>query len=140
PNGRTGTALHGSAVFAFTKEELLRMFSGGVLMDVDAWHALKRLGLEEWTGVRAVENVDHDATEVLTAHPINGRFASWSRDCRQSFSSWWERAYNLLPESVSTEILARMADYSGRDLGPSMTVYTNQLGGRVVVMGYYPWS
>jgi hypothetical protein len=140
PSGRTGTALHSSAVFAFTKEELHRMFSGGVLMDVDAWHALKRLGLEKWSGVRAVESVDHDATEVLTAHPINGRFAGWSRDCRQSFSSWWERAYSLQPQNGPIEVLTRITDYNGRDLGPSMAAYTNELGGRVVIMGYYPWS
>lgn len=138
PAGATATALCGSAVFAFSKEELRRMFAGGVLMDVDAWRALKRLGLEEWTGVRGVENVDLDATEVLAAHALNGRFGGWSRDCRQSF--WWERAYRLEPRSQTAEILARMADYGDRDLGPCMTACPNELGGRVVVMGYYPWS
>ncbi|HZT32916.1 MAG TPA: hypothetical protein VFA33_23720 [Bryobacteraceae bacterium] len=135
---RTATALAGSAVFAFTREELQEIFRGGVLMDAEAWQALERLGLARWTGVRALENVDHDATEVLAPSPINGRFAGWSRDCRQSF--WWERAYRLVPHDNSTEILARMADYGNRDLGPCMTAFTNELGGRVVLAGYYPWS
>jgi hypothetical protein len=33
-----------------------------------------------------------------------------------------------------------MLDYGGRDLGPCMTAHTNELGGRVVVAGYFPWS
>jgi len=63
---RTATALSGSAPSAFKTEELGEMFSGGVLMDVEAWQSLKRLGLEKWTGIAGVKNVDHDATEVLT--------------------------------------------------------------------------
>ena len=133
PDGRTATALAGSTVFAFSQEELSRIFAGGVLMDGKAWLAMKRLGLERWTGVHEMENVDHDATEVFAKHSINGRFAGWSRDCRQSF--WPERAYHLLAGGDDVGILARMIDYGGRDLGPCMTAYTNELGGRVVVAG-----
>jgi hypothetical protein len=139
PDGRTATALAGTAVFAFPPEELRRIFAGGVLMDGTAWLAMKQLGLERWTGVRSVEGVDHDATEVLSNHPINGKFAGWSRDCRQSF--WWsERAYRLQPQGDDVGILASMVDYGDRDLGPCLTACTNELGGRVVVLGYYPWS
>jgi len=138
PDGRTVTALSDSTAFAFSQKDLRQIFAGGVLMDGKAWRAMKRLGLERWTGVRAMENVDHDATEVLSRHSINGRFAGWSRDCRQSF--WWERAYRLQAQGDDVGILAGMVDYGGRDLGPCMTAYSNELGGRVVVMGYYPWS
>ena len=138
PGGRTATALAGSAVFAFPHEDLRRMFAGGVLMDGEAWFAMKRLGLESWTGVRELENVDHDATEVFSKHPLNDRFAGWSRDGRQSF--WAERAYRLQPQSDDVAILARMIDYGGGDLGPCLTAYINELGGRVVILGYFPWS
>ncbi|HUZ46509.1 MAG TPA: hypothetical protein VMW54_07705 [Terriglobia bacterium] len=138
PDGGTATALAGSTVFAFSQQELRHIFSGGVLMDGKAWLAMKRLGMERWTGVRAMENVDHDATEVLSKHPINGRFAGWSRDCRQSF--WRERAYRLQAQDDGVGILAGMVDYGGRNLGPCMTAYRNELGGRVVIMGYFPWS
>jgi len=138
PDGRTATVLAGSTVFAFSNEELGRIFAGGVLMDGKAWLAMKRLGLERWTGVGGLVNVDHDATEVFAKHSINGRFAGWSRDCRQSF--WPGRAYGLLARDRDVGILARMIDYGGRDLGPCMTAYTNELGGRVVVAGYFPWS
>ena len=107
-------------------------------MDVPAWQSLKRLGLEGWTGVRAVADVDRDATEVLTEHPLNGKFSGWSRDGRQSF--WPERGWILTPAMSTTETLARMVDYGGREFGPCMTAFTNELGGRVVVLGYFPWT
>ncbi|MFN0170874.1 MAG: hypothetical protein ACKV22_31025 [Bryobacteraceae bacterium] len=133
----TATAISGAAPYAFSAPELRRMFSGGVLLDADAWQCLDRLGLSGWTGVCGVDPVDRDAMEVLAAHPLNSRFAGWSRDCRQSF--WAERAYRLEP-SENAQIVARMGDYGDRDLGPTMTAFRNSLGGRVVVMGYFPWS
>ena len=42
--------------------------------------------------------------------------------------------------SDRAEVLARMVDYGESHLGPSMIAFTNELGGRVVVTGYYPWS
>jgi hypothetical protein len=131
------TALTGTAPYAFPVQELRRIFSGGVLMDGEAWQSLERLGLSAWTGVRGVEAVDRDAMEVLAAHPLNGAFAGWSRDCRQSF--WAERAWRLQPVE-GAQVLCRMRDYGDRDLGPAMTTFGNALGGRVVVMGYFPWS
>ena len=137
PAGRTATALCGAAPLAFTEKELGEIFSGGVLMDTEAWQAMESLGLARWTGVQGREGVDADATEVLARHALNGRFAGWSRDCRQSF--WWERAWRLKLDPAA-ETLARMVDYGERDLGPCMSVFRNELGGRVVVAGYYPWS
>jgi hypothetical protein len=138
PDARTATALAGSTVYAFSHDELERIFSGGVVMDGEAWLATKLLGVERWTGVRDIEAVDRDATEVLARHPLNGRFAGWSRDCRQSF--WPERAYRFRTINADAEVLATMINYADRDLGTCMTAYTNELGGRVVVLGYFPWS
>jgi hypothetical protein len=137
PDGSAVAALCGAAVLAFTKEELRRMFSGGVLMDAGAWFQLKRLELENWTGVRAVENAV-SAAEVLTAHPLNGEFAGWSRQCRSKYKS--ENAYRLVPQSDSVEVLARVSGAGSKELGPCITAFQNELGGRVVVAGYYPWT
>jgi len=138
PERAVATTLAGTSVFAFSRAELQRIFSGGVLMDVTAWHALDRLGLADWTGVRPGQKRVRDTLEVLADHPLNGKFAGRSRDCRQSF--WPEDAYMLEPRSSRVETLARLTDYSDRDLGPAMTAFENDLGGRVCVMGYYPWS
>lgn len=137
--GATASILAGPGLLSFAPEELRRLFSGGVLMDVAAWQALDRLGWSGWTGVRPGAAVLRDGIEELSDHPLNGRFRGWSRDCRQSF--WREAAYPLEPVSgARVARLASLTDYAGRDLGSSMTAFTNDLGGRVVVMGYYPWS
>jgi len=136
--GRAATAISRTAPLAFRRDQLREIFSGGVLMDADAWQALERLGLANWTGVKAIQGYDVDTHEELSPHELNGRFAGWSRDCRQSF--WRERAWALQAASGATAELSRLRDYGGKDLGVGMTAFENELGGRVVVMGYYPWS
>jgi hypothetical protein len=132
--GRAATALSRQSVLAFSKDELREIFRGGVVMDAEAWQAMERLGLAGWTGVKVVKGYDVDATERLTGHALNGRFAGWGRDCRQSF--YKERAWALQGGAA----LSVLVDYGGKLMGTAMTAFENQLGGRVVVMGYYPWS
>jgi hypothetical protein len=96
------------------------------------------MGLGEYTGVHVAEGIPHDMSEVLSDHPLNGRFVGWRRDCRQSF--WPEIAYCLEAAAEGVEELAHLADYAGAIHGPCMTAYRNPLGGRVVVAGYYPWT
>lgn len=136
--GATMTALSGNMPLAFSPRELEEMFRGGVLMDVASLRALEEMDLAKWAGVRAVETISKDAIEVLANHPLNGAYVGWMRDCRQSF--WPVSAYRLEPTIPEVETLARLRDYLGHELGPCMTAYQNELGGRVVVMGYYPWE
>ena len=138
PQGANVSVLSGPVPAAFDRRELERMFAGGMLLDVPAVHSLEQMGLGELTGVRVAEGIAHDMSEVLSEHPLNGRFAGWSRDCRQSF--WPETAYRLEPAGDGVEELAHLADYAGVNHGPCMTAYNNPLGGRVVVAGYYPWT
>ncbi len=127
----------GNTPRAFGKHELESFLGKGVYLDVAAWHALDQLGLSGLTGVRPVGTIDHDATEVFTNNPINVGCAGRQRDCRQSF--WPEAAYSLEPTVRHVQVLAEIVDYMGRPLGPCLTAYENELGGRVVVAGYYPW-
>lgn len=128
----------GATPLAFDDDELLGFLRGGVLMDVGAWRALEARGLEHLTGVAPTESYEHDASEILTDHLMNGGGALRMRDCRQSF--WPETAYRLDPLSNETFVLSELRDYDGDNMGPCMTGYQNELGGRVVVSGYYPWT
>ena len=138
--GRDGacvTTFSGATPLAFSDEELLEIFRGGVFLDVAAWHALDHRGLAHLTGVRPIAAIERDAIEVLTDHHINDSCVGRQRNCRQSF--WFEPVYRLEPSAGEVEILAEMVDYMGRGLGPCLSAYKNELGGRVVVAGYYPW-
>ena len=74
---------------------------------------------------------------MLTGDPLNGDFAGWQRDCRQSF--WSETACVLEPVTPGARVLAEGIDYGGKPLGPLMGAFENRLGGRIVACGYYPW-
>ncbi len=138
PEGASVTVLAGPLPAAFSPDQLQSIFRGGVLLDGAALQSLTRLGLDMWAGVRVAETFEQDRSEVLTDHPLNGRFGGWSRDCRQSF--WAQSVHRLAAIAPGVETLARLTDYADQDWGPTMTAFENPLGGRVVVMGYYPWT
>jgi len=131
------TTFAGATPLAFTDEELKEIFHDGVLLDVPAWYALDHRGFAHLTGVRPTAVIERDAVEVFTDHPINGLYKGRQRDCRQSF--WFKPAYCLEPVANGVQVLSEMTDYRGRPLGPCLIAYENELGGRVVVAGYYPW-
>ncbi len=137
-SGASAATFSGATPLSFPDDELEEIFRGGVYLDVGAWDTLDQRGLSSLTGVRPIETVERDAIEVFTDHPVNGPFVGRRRDCRQSF--WWsEPGHVLEPTQGGVQILAEMVDYLGRRLGPCMTSFTNELGGRVVVAGYFPW-
>ncbi|MEI6423144.1 MAG: hypothetical protein WCP55_13060, partial [Lentisphaerota bacterium] len=133
-------ALAGRMPHALGKERVTKILSGGVLLDAEALRSLEEMGLGHLTGVRFGQGYDWDTQESMTDHPLNGEFSAWKRDCRQSFRSWNVTAHELVPLSKETEILCRIGDYQGHDRGASLTTFTNELGGRVAVMSYFPWT
>lgn len=137
-DGARMSVLSGPLPAAFSRPALEQIFAGGVLIDVPALQSLTHLGLGDWSGVQVGEALTRDMSEVLSDHPLNGRFGGWSRDCRQSF--WPETAYRLQATAAGVAELAHLTDYAGAAYGPCMTAFRNELGGRVVVAGYYPWQ
>ena len=135
-----GVVLCGRVAEAFSDVELKRMLSGGVLMDSTALEVLKERGLDHLTGVRITRRLDNGLMERFTDDTLNGRTAGQLRDARIEF---WGNAKGmgdvLEPVSAGVRILTSMEDYFHRTQGPCMTAFENELGGRVVVMGYAPW-
>lgn len=133
------TVLTGSSCLAFSKEELLKVLSGGVLADAAALHFLNEMGLSGYTGFEVAGEREDDTLEVFTDDPINGEFAGWHRDCRQSFKGWAEVACGIRPLSRNSRVLSEGRDFAGRKLFPLGGVFENSLGGRFAVCGYFPW-
>lgn len=131
------TVLDGDGCLEFTRDELLKLLAGGVIMDVPALQRLQEMGLEEHVGFVARGRKDADSIERFTADPINGRFDGWRRDCRPSFHG--EPTWLLEPASPRARPLSELIDFRAVTSGPVSGVFQNDLGGRVAVFGYYPW-
>ena len=136
------TLLFVQSVAAMSPEEIRKALAGGVYTDVETLNLLNQLGFQELTGMAAEQPRPVDCIEEFTAHPLNEPFVKRQRDCRQSFyrvSGYV--GYVLQKHDPKVETLARLVDYSGKELSScSMAVYENKLGGRICVSGYYPWD
>lgn len=139
PDGALVAVLSGGMPRAMGRDRMEQLLAGGVLLDTEAVQTLYDMHLGELTGVTPGQPYKMDTIEQITDHPLNGPMAGSLRDCRQSFSYWLTTVRELIPADSGVEVLSCLQDYQGRDRGVSTTLYTNQLGGRVSVMGYYPW-
>jgi hypothetical protein len=135
-----GTLLTGRVLEAFDDDELRAMLSGGVLMDSAALRALTERGLGDLAGVRVARELDNGLMERFSDDPLNGEHAGETRDCRIEF--WGDArglADELEPIAPNVRVLATLRDYFQQPHGVCLTAFENELGGRVVVMGYAPW-
>ena len=134
------TLLAGDLPLAFSDAEIRRILSSGVYLDARALIRLNDMGYGAHTGFEVERFVDTDAIEQLTHHAINGAFAERLRDGRQSFLPCQPAAV-LRPQGNSAQILSRLIDYTDWETAACCSgVFENELGGRVCVAGYYPWS
>ena len=121
----------------FDRAAWLKLLAGGVLLDVPALARLHELGLGEYAGFAPAGEQMPDTIEQFTDDPLNGRFAGWQRDCRPSF--FQQMTYFLQPTAPEARVLARGVDFTPAELGIVAGAYENALGGRVGVLGYFPW-
>jgi hypothetical protein len=80
-----------------------------------------------------------DARETYIDHPLNEGFVGGMRNCRQAFNKGDGFALRATQEGARS--LACYIDY--RDIKTAdccLGIYENELGGRVAVAGYYPFT
>ena len=138
---RAGAAIHlltGAAVLGFDRGELEKLLSESVILDGPALEYLRQAGVEELAGFEVAGTRERDTIERFTGDALNGAFAGWWRDCRPSF--WASESFELRPLHAESRVLAELIDFNGRVSGPVMGVHENRLGGRIAVVGYYPWK
>jgi len=137
--GASVTLLSDDNMVAFSRDEIVKMLSGGVFMDTSALARLNQMGFGDLTGFEADKVLPRDCIEELTGHALNAPFAGRQRDCRQSFNHL--PAQTLKPRDAKAQALSRLVDYSNAEVAPcAMGAYENRLGGRVCVAGYFPWT
>ena len=136
--GAKVTILTGDNVLEWSNAQLQELLAGGVMLDGPALQRFAGLGLADLAGWEIVGTREADTIERFTTDPLNGRFAGWHRDCRPSF--WPRTTYLLQPMAATARPLAECQDFTPTDQGCCAGVAENRLGGRVAVLGYYPWS
>ena len=131
------TILSAESCLEFSREALIGMLGGGVLLDGPALARLNEMGMSAHTGFAVRDRKEKDTLERLSRDSLNGAFAGWHRDCRPSF--WGETTYLLEPLTPQSRVLAEVIDFAPKSFGPGAGCFENALGGRVAVLGYYPW-
>jgi hypothetical protein len=135
-----GVILYGRVAEAFSDDELKRMLAGGVIMDSISLEILAERGLGHLTGVKIAKRFDNGMIERFSADELNGPVAGQIRDARIEFYGDAKGMADVLePVGRGVRILATLEDFFHREQGPCMTAFENDLGGRVVVMGYSQW-
>ncbi|BBI32766.1 hypothetical protein [Cohnella abietis] len=137
-NHACGTILTGKMAEGFTTEELRSMLAGGLLIDGRSLQVLWERGLGHLCGVSIRETYDNGVYEQFTDEGFNGRHSGERRDARIAF--WKDLAYVVEPLNPEVRIISRLLNFVGEDLGPTFTLFENELGGRVAVHGYAPWK
>ena len=133
------TILGKDNVFVLSKDEIKTLLSKGVYMDAETLQQLNDMGFGALTGFEVVRSEDINRIEKFTNHSLNGNFVGRERNNRQTFYA--SPAYTLRKTGEKAQVLTSLIDYTGKEVSScTMGIYENQLGGRICVSGYYPWS
>jgi hypothetical protein len=133
--------LNGTSVYDLTAEEVRRYLRGGVLLDgAAAWELCQR-GFSEYLGVDIHKPaVSLEVTEeIITGDATNGKAAGMHVSSMVGGPS---DVMRLSPRTEKTLVLSWLVrnrwyhDPDFRQIAPALTVYANQLGGRVAVYAY----
>jgi hypothetical protein len=130
-----------AAIHVLSDDEISKILSKGVYLDGPALDLLNARGFGNLTGFKTVRVDTVDRMTEFLPHPLNGPYAGRRCDNRQSFVWWMVPAHLLEKTDPQAESLARLLDYSWEPVHEcAMGVFENELGGRVCVQGYYPWT
>lgn len=138
PSAATAVLLGGRLAECLSDERLREILSGGVMLDVTALGILWERGLGHLAGVKPGRSFTNSVWERLTDHSINGDYADDGRWVSQAY--FGTTAWELVPVSAGIEEISTLMRFDSVPEGPCLTRYENELGGRVVTMGYLPWT
>lgn len=139
PDCASVTTLCGNAVAVMSDKEVLALLKSGLHVDGEALDALNKRGFGRYTGFKLIGAVDTDAHETYTDDPINEGFVGNGRNGRQMF--YPDSSFAIEPTHSHSRIIGKLTDYRGNTLASCCAgLFENELGGRIYVAGYYPYT
>lgn len=119
---------------------LKQLLSGNVFMDGSVLEYFIEKGLEKYIGVTIDrKNSINGKLERFTDDPLNSPANGHLRDAVPGYYPTQEYILSLRPLTDSCRVLCGLEDAEGRKYGPCMTLYENDLGGKIIVSTYlYP--
>ena len=131
---------------SLTREEALAVLRNGVFLDAKALNVLNRMGLEQYTGFRSGKAYCKGVKEQTVPNRITGSGIDDRHICLEfsinghSEFDKTDPVYSLEKSGDGAEWLTQLVDYLGRPVEFASGVYENELGGRVCVGGFAPFS
>ena len=137
--GAWGVILTGNLSQGYTDEELLEMLRGPVIVAGNAVEALERRGFEKYLGVRSAGSGGIGLyEEIEPGDPVNRELLDIPlRNVHPAFFGDGGHWFTAASEGVRT--VSFMKEQGGSTLGIATSLYENELGGRVCVLGYAPF-
>lgn len=130
-----GAVFTGDLADGFTDEQLLDFLKNSVILDAKAVRAFARRGLEKYIGVRCSEKEYTDSIEeYFTDHPVNADVVGFKRNVHPAF--FGSSAVILEPVCEGVVSIGDLCGLHGEHYGMTASLFENELGGRVCVLGY----
>ena len=132
--GAYGAIFTGDLPDGFTDEQLMYWLSKSVILDASALRAFERRGMGKYVGVHWVCDMEDSISERFTDDIINEGFEGYIRDIRPAFYGGVGTVIEAVKPNV--RVIGELINQDGEKIGNTATVYENELGGRVCVLGY----
>ena len=129
-------AVSSQVLRAFGDNEILKLLSGGLLLDLGALEVIKERGFEEYTGVILKDIIPRNSWKNLAAEEWH------NTDSGGSAGRYISMTFPFLATSPDiglseaqkdTEVISRLVNIEREEIAPFLTVCKNNLGGIVAV-------
>jgi len=126
-------AIFGNGVWAWTDEELETFLEGGLWLDAEAAAIMQERGFDQWTGVEIEgwwDREEFNYSMEKAANPACGLPKGFRMN-----SNRFKRVARLQPTPQATEWTS-LITAEGKRCSAALTVFQNDLGGRIAVSAF----
>ncbi|MEI6422128.1 MAG: hypothetical protein WCP55_07905 [Lentisphaerota bacterium] len=127
------TAVTGQAFRRFSKSEIRKLFSRGVLLDLSALRVLAEMGLSRLVGVKLDAEFAQRSRAVGPEHLTDPAFGGGRHRFTWMYAVSDTRIIGILKAARGAHVISQILDPELKPICPGAVLYENELGGRVAV-------